>query len=132
MLNYFLIDERWYLVDLPGARLRHSLQSNRNAGDGHGGPSLPSGGAGPWSSSSWMPAIAPKPGSADAGLVADKPFQHLVILTKSDKLACPTAPFAPRFRGGEGLFPDDVNMLYSSVTGDGREAILKRLGTTLG
>ncbi|MGI5842625.1 MAG: ribosome biogenesis GTP-binding protein YihA/YsxC [Candidatus Xenobium sp.] len=133
MLNYFLIDERWYLVDLPGygyakvskaeqerwGRAMEDYLSHREGLvlviqllDARHGPK-----ASDLQMQGWL---------------ADKPFQHLVILTKSDKLS--RAQLLRSHRDSAvamGLSPDDV-MLYSSVTGDGREAILKRLGTTLG
>jgi len=133
MLNYFLIDQRWYLVDLPGygyAKVSKAEQErwgramedylSRREGlvlviqlvDARHGPQ-----ASDLQMQGWL---------------ADKDFKHLVVLTKSDKLSRSQLLRSHRQSAvAMGLPLDDV-LVYSSVTGDGRDAILKRLGATLG
>ncbi len=133
MLNYFLIDERWYLVDLPGygyakvskteqERWGRTMEEYLSRREGLTVViQLVDARHGPQASDLQM-----------QGWLSDRPFKHLVVLTKSDKLSRSQLLRSHRQSAASMGLPLEDVLVWSSVTGDGRDAVLKRLAATLG
>jgi len=132
LINYFLIDDRWYLVDLPGyGYAKVSKQEQERWGhtmreyleDRQGLVAV-------------VQLIDSRHGPRDSdlqmhGWLEGRRFRPLVVLTKADKLS---RSQALRSQGQTastmGLPLEDV-LVYSSTTGDGRDQVLSRLGALL-
>lgn len=133
MLNYFLIDERWYLVDLPGygyakvskteqERWGRTMEEYLSRREGLTVViQLVDARHGPQASDLQM-----------QGWLSDRAFKHLVVLTKSDKLSRSQLLRSHRQSAASMGLPLEDVLVWSSVTGDGRDAVLKRLAATLG
>ncbi len=132
LINYFLVDGWWYLVDLPGygyakvskaehERWGHTMQDYLEKRQGL---------------VAVVQLVDSRHGPRDSDLqmhdwLQGQRFAPLVILTKRDKLSRSQALRSQgQTASALGLPLRDV-LLYSSIDGDGRDRVLDRLGAIL-
>lgn len=132
LINYFLVDDSWYLVDLPGygyakvskaeqERWARSLEVYLERREGLVRTIL-------------LVDVRHGPRDSDLqmyGWLASRREAPLVVLTKADKLSRTQAVKAHRDSAATLGLPLEEVLLYSSVTRHGRDEVLAVLGNLL-
>ena len=132
LINYFLVDDRWYLVDLPGYGYAKVSKTEKE----RWGHALEDYLARRQGLVMVVQLVDVRHGPQDSdmqmhGWLTGRRFPPVVVLTKADKLSRSQALRSHReWAAAMNLEPGDV-LLYSSTTGEGREAVLDRLGLAL-